>query len=127
MLTLSWNQASPIETSAGSTALEPVALVRTLEVVEPQVLVQVALHRGDGRVVGAAEDAAPELREDRALQPLGKAIGPGVPGLGVSMLDAEDETGLVEGRETRCPRRSGWLGSVGRSGGRGAAGQRVAC
>jgi hypothetical protein len=80
-----------------SPTLQPIALVCALEVVEAQVLGEVALHRGDGRVVGPPEGAAPQLGQDRSLQPLHKAIGPGMPGLRAPMLDAEGDAGMIEG------------------------------
>src|SRR5262245_28986284 len=78
-------------------AVKPIALVRTLEVVEAEVVVEIALHRGDGRVVGPPEGTAPQLGQDRPLQPLDEAIGPGVSGLRATVLDAQSRTGVVEG------------------------------
>src|SRR6266487_6944578 len=81
----------------GGAALEPVALVRPLEVVEPQVAVEVALLRCHRGVVRAPERAAPQLGEDRPLQPFDESVGPGMPGPGAAVFDPEPETVAMEG------------------------------
>jgi hypothetical protein len=77
------------EEVGGHTAEEPVALVRPLLVIELQEPVECPLHRrATGKVLPAELDA-PVLMQDRALQPLHEAIGPGMARLGAGVANAE--------------------------------------
>jgi hypothetical protein len=55
-------------------ALGPVASMRAVPIVEAQVGLQIALQLRDAPVVRPAKGHAPQLGEDRALQPLDKAV-----------------------------------------------------
>src|SRR5437660_7275662 len=74
-------------------ALEPVALMRPLPIVEAQVRLQIALQVRDAPVVRPAKGHAPQLGEDGPLQPLDEAIRPGVARARPPVADAELPTG----------------------------------
>ena len=96
-----------MEDLRGGATLKPVALVRALEVVEAKIAVEVALHRGDADVVGAAEGATPQFGEDGALQTLDEAVGPGMAGAGAPMRNRERGAGVIKlPIGTRSPRPS---------------------
>src|SRR5206468_12305298 len=84
------------EQHARRASLEPIAAMRPFEVVEAEVVLQVALHGLEAPVVGAPERAAPQLGEDRALEPLDEAVGPRMPRPSAAMLDPEPRAGLPE-------------------------------
>src|SRR6516164_8660391 len=73
-------------------ALQPVPLMRSLPVVEPQVVLQVALQLPDVRVVGPAERDAPQFAQDCALQPFDEPVRPRMARFGGPMLDAQVAT-----------------------------------
>ena len=86
-----------VEEGSGSAPTDPVAVMGTFEVVELQEAAQAAL---EGRPVGkvlAAEDDSPVFAEDRLLQPLHKAIGPGMARLDPGLADPQRGTRGGEG------------------------------
>ena len=68
---------APDERGRGSTA-DAVALVRPLGVVVAHEAIEGALQSRAAREVASPEHHAPELLEDRALQPFDEAVGPGM-------------------------------------------------
>ncbi len=76
---------------------EAIALMRAVMVVVSHERVQGALQRPPAGEVAAAEGHPPVFLEDRPLQPLHEAVGPGMPGLGPRVPDPELATGLIEG------------------------------
>jgi hypothetical protein len=84
------------EEVGGHVAEEPVALVRPLLVIELQEPVEGPLHRRATGEVLPAELDAPVLMQDRALQPLHEAVGPGMARLGAGVANAERLAGLIE-------------------------------
>src|SRR3989304_5493319 len=92
---------------AGCSALGPVSLVGTPVVVEVEVAIQGSLHCCGAEESPAELDTcsalravqcgcAPELAEDRALQPLDEALGPSMSRFGASVADTMLATDLVE-------------------------------
>src|SRR5436309_573945 len=77
-------------------APEAVALVRPMFVVEADKAVEAPRQCGARGEVAATKLHAPVLLQDRALQPLDKAIGPGVARLGPGVPNAVSATGLIE-------------------------------
>src|SRR5438105_15578163 len=57
-------------------SLEPVTAMRSFEVVEAEVVLEVSRHGPQAAVVGAPERTAPQLAQDGALQTLDDAAGP---------------------------------------------------
>jgi hypothetical protein len=101
VLTLLFSNRRPHLLSAGlpgqegrgrRAALEPVALMRSLSVVEAQVPLQVVLQLRDASVVRPAKGNTPQLGEDRPLQPLDEAVRLGVARAGAPVADAEFPT-----------------------------------
>src|SRR4030065_324795 len=95
----------PLVTSASSgeedlarcSASGPVSLMGTAVVVEVEVAIEGGLQ---GRYAGEEPPAkldAPEFAEDGALQPLDKAVGPGMPRLGTGVADASFGADPVDG------------------------------
>src|SRR5262245_28474624 len=85
------------EQRGGRLATEPIALMRPVVVVAVQEPVERALQGCTTGEVSATEGHAPVLLENRALQPLDKAISPGMPGLGPSVPDPQRAARLIEG------------------------------
>ena len=83
---------APDERARGSTA-NAVALVRSLGVVVAHEAIEGALQGRAAREVTAPEHHAPELLEDRALQPFDEAVGPGMAGFRARVPEAELATG----------------------------------
>jgi len=77
-------------------AVESVASVSALEVLEGEVVLEIAAHWCEVAVVGAAEGAAPELGKD-ALESFDEAVGPRVAGSDAAVLDAKGGAAKVEG------------------------------
>src|ERR1043166_8522919 len=86
---------APDERGRCATA-EAIALMRPLGVVVPHEAVEGSLQRLARREVAPPEGHAPELLEDRALQALDEAIGPGVPRFGPCVPQAELVTGDIK-------------------------------
>jgi hypothetical protein len=78
-------------------APQPVALVRSLLVVERHERLERALHRGPGGEVLPPELDPPVLVQNRALQPLDEAVGPGMPRFRPGVANAVPLARLVEG------------------------------
>src|SRR5437763_12849141 len=78
-------------------AAEPVALMRSLVVVIAHKLGERPLQRWATGKVSASEGDAPVLLQDRALQALNEAVGPGMTRLRAGVAQAELPTGLIEG------------------------------
>src|SRR5262245_58864499 len=72
---------------------QAIALVRPLLVVEGHERVEAALHRLAVREVLAPKRDAPVLVEDRPLQPLDEAVGPGMARQGARVPDAQSLAG----------------------------------
>src|SRR5579864_318414 len=77
-------------------ALQSIALMRALPVVEAQVGLQVVFQLRDARVVRSAEGDTPQLAQDRALQAFDEAVRPRMARFGAAMLDAQLATGRQE-------------------------------
>src|SRR5258706_2097312 len=86
---------TPDERGRGSTA-DAVALVRPLGVVVPHEAIEGALQGRAAREVAAPEHHAPELLEDRALQPFDEAVGPGMARFRAGVAEAELATGDIK-------------------------------
>src|SRR4030095_13144598 len=87
---------TPDERGRGSTA-DAVALVRPLGVVVAHEAIEGALQGRATRKVAAPEHHAPELLENRALQPFDEAVGPGMAGFRTSVPKAELATRGIKG------------------------------
>src|SRR4029453_13600956 len=87
---------TPDERGRGSTA-DAVALVRSLGVVVVHEAIEGALQGRAAREVAAPELHAPELLEDRALQPFEEAVGPGMTGFRARVPQAQFSTGDIKG------------------------------
>src|SRR5215469_11100387 len=85
------------EQGGGSVATEAVAVMRTFMVVEVQKRVETPLQCGSTGEVASAEGHTPVLLQDRALQPLDEAIGPGMPGFLGRVGKPQLAPGPVEG------------------------------
>src|SRR6266566_1097617 len=79
-----------------SAATNAIALMRPLVIVGLHEAIEASLEGRSTREVAAAEGHAPVLLQDRALQPLDKPIGPGMPGLRPGVAEAQGSTGLIE-------------------------------
>src|SRR4029079_13603312 len=79
---------APDERAWGTTA-DAVALVRPLGVVVAHKAVEGVLQSRAAREVAAPEHHAPELLEDRALQPFDEAVCPGMAGFRAGVSQAE--------------------------------------
>jgi hypothetical protein len=77
-------------------AAEAIALVRSLGVVVAHEAIEGPLQRRASREVAAAEGHAPELLENRALQALDEAVGPGVARFHPGVPQAERATGDIK-------------------------------
>src|SRR5207237_717625 len=66
-----------------------VTAMRSFEVVEAEVVLEVSRHGPQAAVVGAPERTAPQLGQDGALQTLDEAVGPWVAWPSTTMLDLE--------------------------------------
>src|SRR5688500_4225414 len=82
-----------MEDRAWGAAAQSIPAMGPFVIVEAQVLLQPALQLTLLRKIRSPKDDAPMLRENRALQALDEAIGPGVSRLGASLLDREGPTG----------------------------------
>src|SRR5215475_14621273 len=80
----------------GRAAAEAIALVGALSVVVAHEAIEGPLQRGASCEVAAPESHAPQLLENRALQALDKAVGPGVARFGPRMPQAERATGAIK-------------------------------
>src|SRR5918999_2775542 len=87
---------SPDERGGRATA-EAVALMGALGVVVAHEAGEGSLQRRPRREIAAPEGHAPELLEDRALQTLDEAVGPGVARFGPGVPQAEVATGDIKG------------------------------
>src|SRR5918996_1632555 len=76
---------------------EAIALVRALGVVVAHEAVEGPWQGRPTGEVAATEDHAPELLENRALQPFDEAVGPGMTGFRARMAEAELATGHIKG------------------------------
>src|SRR5262245_25866123 len=85
------------EQGGGSVAAEAVAVMRAFMIVEVQKRVEASLQRRPTGEVAPAEGHTPMLLQDRALQPLHEAIGPGVPGFRARVAEPPLAAGHVEG------------------------------
>src|SRR5215467_9660530 len=85
------------EQGGGSVATEAVAVMRTFMVVEVKKRVETPLQCGSTGEVASAEGHTPVLLQDRALQPLDEAIGPGMPGFRARGAEPQLAAGHVEG------------------------------
>src|SRR5262252_8763270 len=85
------------EQGGGSVAAEAVAVMRAFMVVEVQKRVETPLQRRAIGEVAPAEGHSPVLLQDRALQPLHEAIGPGMPGFRARVAESQLAAGHVEG------------------------------
>ena len=86
----------PVEKGSGGAAADPIAVMRTIEVVELQEGAQAAIERGPTGEIVAAEDDAPVLGQDGLLQALDEAVRPGMTGLNASLADPQGRTGRGE-------------------------------
>src|SRR5882724_9256496 len=86
---------APDEGGRGSTA-DAIALVRTLGVVVPHEAIEGPLQGRAAREVATPKHHAPELLEDRALQPFDEAVGPGVARFGARVPEAELAAGRIK-------------------------------
>src|SRR6266478_3254415 len=77
-------------------AAEPVALMRPLVVVAHELSERPLQRRAAGEV-STPEGHSPVLLQDRALQALDEAVGPGMARLRAGVAQAELPTGLIEG------------------------------
>src|SRR5215470_18808065 len=77
-------------------AADAVTVMGKLEVVELHEAAQAAIERGTTGEVVTAEHDAPVLGEDRLLQTLDKAVGPGVPRPNPGVADTERPAGGIE-------------------------------
>src|SRR5438046_118215 len=77
-------------------ATNPIAMMRSLEVVEPHEGLQGAIERGPAGEVVTTKDHAPMLGENRLLKALDEPVGPGVPRLDPRVADAEGGAGRGE-------------------------------
>src|SRR5260370_34024004 len=68
----------PVEKGSGGAAADPIAVMRTIEVVELQEGAQAAIERSPTGEIVAAEDDAPGLGQDSLLQALAEAVRPGM-------------------------------------------------
>jgi hypothetical protein len=75
---------------------QTVALVRRMFVVEADKGVEAPRQCGARGEVAAAKFHAPVLLQDRALEPLHKAVGPGVARLGPGVPNTVSPTGLIK-------------------------------
>jgi hypothetical protein len=71
-------------------------VMRSIEVVELHEAAEAAIERGPAGEVVPAEHHAPRLGENRLLQPLDEAVGPGVPRLDPRMANAQRPAGGLE-------------------------------
>ena len=78
-------------------ASSAIAEVGTLVIVEGQVAVQDVLHRRHTGEEAPTKLDAPQLGQDRALQALDEAVGPGMARSGPRVRDGVGPTGLIEG------------------------------
>src|SRR5262245_10835661 len=81
----------------GRTAAEAIALMGALGVVIAHEAVKGSLQRRARREVAPPEGHAPELLQNRALQALAEAVGPGLAGFGPRVLQAGTPTGDIKG------------------------------
>src|SRR2546427_2412458 len=87
---------APDERGRGSIA-NAVALVWPLGVVVAHEAVEGALQARTAREVASPQHHAPELLEDRALQPFDEAVGPGMAAFRPGTAEAERATGDLTG------------------------------
>ncbi len=85
------------------TTAEAIAVVRPAVVVVTQIPAQRAVQRGDTPEEALPKDHAPVFVEDRALQPLHKAVGPRMTRLDACLADAQADTGRGEGTVEFAP------------------------
>src|SRR5256712_13008944 len=78
-------------------AAEPVALMRPLVVVVAHELSERLLQRRAAGEVSTPEGHSPVLLQDRAVQALDEAVGPGMTRLRAGVAQAEVPTGLIQG------------------------------
>src|SRR6266571_727795 len=95
-MTSLWRHA-PDQRSRGATA-DAIALVRALSVVVPHEAIEGPLQRRARREVAAPEHHAPVLLENRALQALDEAVGPGVARFGARVPEPE-----LAASRIKCP------------------------
>src|SRR5213593_2500456 len=88
---------APDQFGRGSTA-DAIALVRALSVVVPHEAIEGPLQRRAPREVAAPEHHAPVLLENRALQALDEAVGPGVARFGARVPEPEQAASRL-----KCP------------------------
>ena len=95
---------APDERGRGATA-DAVALVRPLGVGVAHEAIEGTLQGRAAREVASPEHHAPELLEDRALQPFDEPVGPGMAGFRAGVPEAKLATGDIKGAlEFRPPR-----------------------
>src|SRR5262245_29215683 len=87
---------SAVEYRRRGAALDTIAMVGALEVVELHEPVKAPIQRCAAGEVVPAKDHAPVLTENRLLQPFHEAVGPGVPGLDARVADPQRPTGHRE-------------------------------
>src|SRR5260370_1098214 len=75
----------PVEKGSGGAAADPIAVMRTIEVVELQEGAQAAIERSPTGEIVAAEDDAPVLGQEGLLQALDEALPPGMPGVNAGL------------------------------------------
>src|SRR5262245_44725950 len=77
-------------------AVDAIAMMRAIEVVEVQEVPKAAIERGPGGEVVPPECHPPVLGEDRLLQALDEAVGPGMARLDPGVADAQGHAGRIE-------------------------------
>src|SRR5262245_11436746 len=87
---------APDERGRGPTA-DAIALVRPFVVVVAHEVVEGPLQRRATGEVAATEDDAPELLENRALQPFDEPVGPGMARFRPRMAEVELAAGHIKG------------------------------
>src|SRR5262245_49570123 len=93
-----------VEDCRWGAAPDAVAMMRSLEVVELHEPMKAAVERRPTGEVVPAKDHAPVLGENRLLQALDEAVGPGVPRLDAGVANPQRPTRLGEfGFELSAP------------------------
>jgi len=82
-----------VEDGRGRAALDPIAVMRSVEVVEAHEALEAAIERGTTDEIVAPEDDAPMLGEDRLLQALHEAIRPRVAGFDAGVANTQLRAG----------------------------------
>ena len=84
---------APWEDGRGRAAADPIAVMRSVEVVEVHEALEAVIERGTTDEVVAPEDNAPMLGKDRLLQALHEAIRPRVAGFDAGVANTQLRAG----------------------------------